>query len=163
MRKFAIFSGVVLLLFGYQLWDDGLYSLYREFPGATVCFYTGTDEKLPAGRAASVIANGSTLILSCSPDAAADLRRGLKSLKGESVSFEGGAADAERVLELYAVKSLRTENLTGGGLIITIMYGRSPYLCGGLKVNGDFVNIQIAVNETTGWVTIGTPLILGSY
>ena len=41
MRKFALLLGIVLLLFGIKLWDDGLYALYKEYPSAAVVYTEG--------------------------------------------------------------------------------------------------------------------------
>jgi len=162
MRKFMLFAGVILLLFGFKLWDDGLRELYGEFPDTSVCFYTG-EEAVPASFIGSAVKNGDTMILTCPPAEAPKLRNKLKNLKGESVSFAGDDADAQTVIDLYAVKTVRLETLSEGEGTLTVLYGRSPYICGGVDTDGGFVNIQIAVNETAGTVTVGTPLILGSY
>ena len=124
MPKLFLLIGVILLLFGFQLWDNGLYSVRLEYPEAVVCTYAD---------------------------------------KGESVSFAGDLSDAYTIAEMYAAKIWETEDLDDGAFTITVLYARSSYLTGGQTVNGRFVNLQIAFNERTGVVTVGTPLILGSY
>ena len=163
MPKLFLLIGAVLLLFGFQFWNSGLHLLYEEYPGAPVCFYTGVDQTVSYAAAPAPVRSGNTLIFRCAAAEARVLRGELKSIKGESICFEGGFSDAKRAVELYKAKVLGTEVLDGGDYHITVIYVSSPYLNRAEKVNGAFINMQIAVNEGTGFVTIGIPLILGSF
>ena len=80
-----------------------------------------------------------------------------KDVDGFSVSFGGTEADIERIVTQFDVKVTSTLNLDG----LYVVCGNSARLTGGVVLDGNAVNLQIAYKD--GIVTVGSPLILGSY
>lgn len=76
---------------------------------------------------------------------------------GVSVSFDGSLRDVERIVRRLGIVETETQHLNG----LTVICGRSARLAGGIWLDGRFVNVQIAYDK--GTVTVGSPLILGSY
>ena len=180
--KFGLLLGVFLILTGLTFWDSGLKDIYGRGGGARICFYLTADEKLPLTAFSGdifIIKNGGGVIVDAPPAAARELRRGFSGIKGESVSFDGGYGDALEILKLYRVKIIFEETVPDAqctidnaqctmhnaqfGDTIKIIYGFSRLFTRSVNLDGKKVNIQIAVNGSTGRVTVGTPLILGSY
>ena len=64
----------------------------------------------------------------------------------------------EEWLELLRADKIFCETIGDG---IVCVYGYSPLLKGGIRVDGRKINVQIALNQ--GTVHIGSPLLLGSY
>jgi hypothetical protein len=81
----------------------------------------------------------------------------LPAMHGQSVSFEGGAGDVAALIERLGVEVFDIQILDNH----TIYYGYTRKLRGGVAVDDTLVNIQIAIRG--GRVTVGTPLILGSF
>ena len=168
MKKFGLLLGVFLILTGLTFWDNGLTDIYERTPGARVCFYVTADESLNLGGFSQdvlIIRSGAGIIIEAPGAAAAELRQGFSKIRGESVSFCGNYADAQEIIRFYRVQTVKKEILPSGntGKSITIIYGFSKLLTKSVNLDGEKVNIQIAVNGATGRVTAGTPLILGSY
>lgn len=80
-----------------------------------------------------------------------------KGVDGFSVSFVGTKRDVERIVRLFDLNVTSTLNLDG----LQIVCGNSVKLSGGVILDGEAVNLQIAYKD--GTVTVGSPLILGSY
>ena len=80
-----------------------------------------------------------------------------KDVDGFSVAFSGTAQDVDRIARFFNLKVSSTLNLDG----LTIVCGNSAKLVGGVRLDGEIVNLQIAYKD--GTVTVGSPLILGSY
>ena len=76
---------------------------------------------------------------------------------GLSISFSGTEQDILRIVQLFNLKISSTLNLDG----LRIICGNSNKLTGGVILDGVAVNLQIAYKD--GTVTVGSPLILGSY
>ena len=100
---------------------------------------------------------GSGKIVQCS---VADFTNALarcKEVDGFSVSFVGSEQDVESIGQFFNLKVTSTLNLDG----LQIVCGHSAKLIGGVFLDGEKVNLQIAYKD--GIVTVGSPLILGSY
>ena len=100
---------------------------------------------------------GNGKIVTC---AAGELRTTLKQcsgVQGVSVSFDGNEQDVERIADLLHLDIVSNYELCG--LVVTC--GVSSRIRGGVTVDGNRVNVQIAYKD--GVVTVGSPLILGSY
>ena len=80
-----------------------------------------------------------------------------KDVDGFSVSFTGSEQDVTRIVELFRLKVTSTQNLDG----LRVVCGNSARIVGGVVLDGEKVNLQIAYKD--GVVTVGSPLILGSY
>ncbi len=76
---------------------------------------------------------------------------------GVSVSFNGDERDVQKLLKRLWVKEYSRLQLNG----VFVICGYSPRLTGGIHLDGKRVNVQIALRD--GTVTVGSPLIFGSY
>lgn len=81
----------------------------------------------------------------------------LNGTEGESVTFYGTKEAFEA--EILRLGVTVTERQSLGG--IEIVYGYTEKLRGGVNVDGKRVNIELAYRG--GTITVGTPVILGSY
>lgn len=168
MKKFGLLLGAFLILTGLTFWDNGLKDIYTAYGNARVCFYVTEYEELDlSGFSEDVllIKNGAGIIVDAPGGAAARIRQGFSDIKGESVSFAGGNGDALEIISLYRARILSEEiiPLDNEGNSIRVFYGFSKLLTASVTLDGQKVNIQVAVNGQSGRVTVGTPLILGSY
>ncbi|MCH5152568.1 MAG: hypothetical protein J1F68_01220 [Clostridiales bacterium] len=100
---------------------------------------------------------GSGKIVQCR---VADLNQTLaqcSNVDGFSFCFEGTSQDVDRIVRLFNLQVSSRLNLDG----LHIICGNSARLTGGVILDGAKVNLQIAYKD--GTVTVGSPLILGSY
>lgn len=81
----------------------------------------------------------------------------LKNVRGESASFPLDNIDAEDILNYYRAELIFTETIGA----ITCYYAKSPALGESVDINGESVNLHIAVNESI--ISVGTPLIFGGF
>lgn len=100
---------------------------------------------------------GSGKIVQCDVADFNGVRTRCSDIDGFSVSFAGTEQDIERIAELFKLKVTSTLNLDG----LHVVCGNSARLTGGVNLDGVTVNLQIAYKD--GLVTVGSPLILGSY
>ena len=100
---------------------------------------------------------GSGKIVKCSAADFSGMLSHCKDVDGFSVSFTGTLHDVERIAQLFNLNVTSTLNLDG----LQIVCGNSRKLTGGVKLDGEAVNLQIAYKD--GTVTVGSPLILGDY
>lgn len=80
-----------------------------------------------------------------------------KGVDGVSVSFDCNAQSLQQTLQLLQVKVVSVQRFDD----LTVVCGFSKVVQGGLVVDGNFVNVQVALRGSA--VTVGSPLILGSY
>lgn len=80
-----------------------------------------------------------------------------QDVDGVSFSFVGNNVDVENLLCQLLTKVHTTQTIGS----LTIICGYSPKIIGGIVVDGRKTNIQIAFDGTN--ITVGSPLILGSY
>ena len=80
-----------------------------------------------------------------------------RDVDGVSVSFDGSIEDVKRIAELLNLNVTHQYETCG----IEIVCGLSSKVNGGVILDGRTVNVQIAYKD--GTVTVGSPLILGSY
>lgn len=81
----------------------------------------------------------------------------LNGTEGESVTFCGSKNEFESEIRRLGVTVTERQSLGG----IEIVYGYTEKLRGGVNVDGKRVNIELAYRG--GTITVGTPVILGSY
>ena len=92
--------------------------------------------------------------------AASQLRQTLlqcRGVDGVSVTFAGTIEDAEKTALRFCLSSVSRQSWEG----LTVICGFSAKLRGGVVADGKKINLQIAYPN--GEVTVGSPLILGSY
>ena len=134
------------------------YFMPREFssyvadiaPYGTVSVYCRQTE-LPG------IVNGNGHIVECRVDELQTVLKKCQNVDGVSVTFDGNKEDVDRICKMLNVTVTDSYILCG----IEIMCGLSSKVSGSVVLDGRNVNVQIAYKD--GEVTVGSPLILGSY
>ena len=85
----------------------------------------------------------------------------LFSVKGESVRFDRKGEDEHKlvndILDRYGATLTHIEQLDG----VNSYYATSPNLYGGVLINGQKINLHVAISETE--CVIGTPIIFGGF
>ncbi|MBQ0017017.1 MAG: YwmB family TATA-box binding protein, partial [Clostridiales bacterium] len=104
-----------------------------------------------------IIKNGDSFIVKCSKDNANDIKKQLDNIKGESITFKGSKSKILSYLKILNAEIVLTENMDN----IYSVYAYSKNIPDYVYINHQKVNIQISCTDDT--VSIGTPLILGSF
>lgn len=78
-------------------------------------------------------------------------------VQGVSIKTRGSIENLNDYLKMYSANIVKAQNVDG----VQIYYAYSPRLREKINVFGESVNIEIAFNN--GMVTIGSPIIIGSY
>lgn len=81
----------------------------------------------------------------------------LVNIVGISATFEGDFDDMQNILKKCKVAVKQEETIEG----IHIIYGISESCGKPVQANGKYINFQIAIRDNV--ITVGTPLIMGSY
>lgn len=120
---------------------------------ATYSFYTmeKTDESL------SYTKNGDIFIVSCKAEQSGSVKQKLGKILGESICFKGDKIAGLNFISQFDYTCILTEDVNG----IFTLYAYSPKIENYVYINNKKVNIELAVNK--GVVTIGSPIIVGSY
>lgn len=87
----------------------------------------------------------------------ADVALKFGNIVGVSAKYEGDYDKFNEILKLYGIATVKSEIIDN----VHIVYGISEKCGRCLVVDGNTVNIQVAINGNT--ITVGTPLIMGSY
>ncbi len=103
------------------------------------------------------VESGCGKIVSCLPAQLHQTLQKVGNVQGASFSFEGSISTAEKIAQ--KLKTQNVTKITCGN--ITTLCGYSQLFSGGVNIDGKTVNVQIAY--CNGIVTVGSPLILGSY
>ena len=154
MKKiFLVIFLSILLCFNIQ--NSQLNFFATNFEGKYV-FYTSqilNDENV------SVEKSGMGYVLTCSTKYATKIKSKLNInlIKGESFSFLGVKSEVENLIKRFNIKVLNKEVLDE----ILVIDGYSSKFGKSVCTSCGNVNIQIAFNK--GTITVGTPLILGSF
>ena len=108
---------------------------------------------------AEIIQNGNGFLICCDEQNTKIVNKNLNKsyIQGESFCFDGNIADITKILKKLNAKIITTENFEN----LKIIYAYSYKLQKFIFVDGKKVNVQICLNENK--ITVGTPLILGSY
>lgn len=101
--------------------------------------------------------NGDAFVHYCDFKNASKVKQQLSGILGESVSFCGDKVDGLNFLSNFDYTTILVENIDG----IWTLYAYSPKIENFVFVNNQKVNIELAVNKNI--VTIGSPIIVGSY
>ena len=104
-----------------------------------------------------LIKNGEDLIITCNKNQSESIKQKLTDIKGESVSFNGTKQMAIDLINKLNLKTKFFESFDS----INVYYCYKDNLSLYKTINNQKVNIQIAFNS--GVITIGYPIILGSY
>jgi len=160
MRRFCVLLSVTLILVALGLDSNGLTRL-EKIGGADAVYYffVADTDIMPLQEA--VLHGGGAEVRRNIADAKR-VKRALKNIRGEAVRFGGGRADADAVAKLLKIKIYSVEEFDG----IDTYYAYTAELGNGrgsnaLNIDGARINVQVAFRG--GVITVGTPLILGSY
>ncbi|MCL2540135.1 MAG: YwmB family TATA-box binding protein [Firmicutes bacterium] len=137
--------------------QTSLVTYAASFPQAEFSFYVNhLPRDIPAS--AKVIKNGNGYIVSTSAQHAASLQRMLPPAEGQSITFSGNIGNMESILSRLNATVVSRQDI--GGEIVNC-YAYSSGFNKSVLVDGQKINLQVAVRN--GTVTLGTPLILGSF
>ncbi len=95
--------------------------------------------------------------VTCSADSFCSVVKNCADIDGISVSFSGGLNDIAELAERLKAESVSSQKLDD----LYVECFNSPCLQRGVTLDGKRVNLQIAYSN--GVITVGYPLILGSY
>lgn len=122
---------------------------------AEYCFYTKNLSQ--SIENAKITQNGTMSIISCNARDVEKIKPQLVDIEGESICFLGTKNDALNFLGQYNHKVVFSEIVDD----IVVIYAYSPQIDNYVFVNNEKVNLQLAFNN--GKITVGTPMILGSF
>ncbi|NLC16281.1 MAG: hypothetical protein GX756_00150 [Clostridiales bacterium] len=155
MKRFLIFLAFVLIFIALGIANQDLLYLKSRYPDMKVAFYTA---QKPASAGQDYFFDGIYNQIHCDAKDAAKIKSALKNIKGMSVSFQGDIKDIEYILNFYKVKIILETYQNQ----ILYIYGYSHLInAPSIKIDGNYINIQLALRKNT--VTVGAPIILGSY
>ena len=169
MKRFCALLSVALIFIALGLDSDGLMKIGDLGGDMTYYFFvSGADAEiaLPAapkeGNFFEVVSHGGGAEVRCGISDAKRVKRNLKNVRGEAVSFKGTREDAEKLKRFLRVKIKSYEEFED----IYTYYGYTADLGNGigtsaLNIDGMKINIQVAYRG--GRITVGTPVILGGY
>lgn len=106
-----------------------------------------------------IIDNGSNIIFRGDINFAKEMKKNAKDIMGESICFKSLKSKVTLISNFYKLEILQSEEFDD----IISLYGYSDKL-GSQKsiiIDGKEVNMQIVFND--GYITVGTPIILGEY
>lgn len=162
MKKFLIFlSFLALLPFSFSFKPEflELTQIHQViFSNIDYCVYSlGVVHSNQ--KSYTIIDNGSSVILKGDINYAKKMKENAKDIMGESITFRGLKSGVKSILNFYNLKQLKYEEFDN---IISI-YGYSDKLCSknNIIIDNNKVNMQIVFND--GFITVGTPIILGEY
>lgn len=148
-----MFLAISIFLVAINLGGGGLEYLSDYYPEGTYSFYCAGSQDISGS-----VAVGTGSIVTCRAKDYKSVRNALAGVAGESFSIEqSDPVDLANILAVLKVEQVRSETVDG----IYIIYGFSNLLVRGVNLSGAKINVQIAVSANR--ITVGTPLILGSY
>lgn len=106
------------------------------------------------GYDGTCVRNGNGCIVTTTCCNVDDVINNCVSVDGVSISFDGSYGCFERIAETFGCTVTQIDGVAVG----TGYCGR---IIGGVTIDGKAVNVQVAYNN--GTISIGSPLILGSY
>lgn len=148
-KLFALFLAVVIIIAMIHFMPKPLYKQI-DVDNAT-CQVFCQNTTLPCANV------GFGKIVECSGGEYATILANCQGIDGVSFCFDGSKVDVERLLCKLLTRIHTTQTI--GNLVV--FCGYSPKITGGIVVDGHKTNVQIAFDGNT--ITIGSPLILGSY
>ncbi|HHW90375.1 MAG TPA: hypothetical protein GX745_05695 [Clostridiales bacterium] len=155
MKRFLIFLAFILIFIALGIVNQDLLFLKSQYPDMKVVFYT--TEK-PMSNDHNLVFDGIYHQIHCDAKSAAKVKSALSNIRGMSVSFQGTIKDIDYILDFYKVKVIFETYQNQ----IFYIYGYSDLInAKAVKIDDNYVNIQLALRKNT--VTVGAPIILGSY
>ena len=153
MKRFFVTLSLTIVIFGALI-----YAMPRNFDsyvadisqdGIIYIYCRATElESIDMGNGKIVECNAadfSTVLSKC------------QGVDGVSVRFNGTLSDVTRVVDMFGLTVVSSYELDG----LYVTCGKSDKIAPCVIIDGNVVNLQIAYKD--GVVTVGSPLILGSY
>ena len=146
---------ILMFLFCFIKPDYNFYSLSVNYNG-THNFYSSVkiiDDNI------DITKNGNGYIISCNTKDAPKIKNKINNnfIYGESFSFNGSKNDINIIIKKLKIEILSKQDLDN----IIVIEGYSPLINKSIYINNENINIQIAFNNNK--ITVGYPLILGSF
>ena len=147
---------VIIIVIAQPAKQTYLSDLIKDFNYSNTVYYFYSSNSVKE-LSANSIRNGNSFIIEIKLDEVNSFRNSLNTIQGESVSFSGTYDEYIKLKEQLFSRFCFDEDL----LSIKTCYGYNKKLSTSVSIDGEIVNLQIAYNN--GIITIGTPVILGSY
>lgn len=138
----------VLTCFMPRSFDSYAIQLSKQATVSIYCRQTTSDDAIDMGTG---------YIVECDTQSYANTLDKCTGVDGVSVSFCGYVDDVAQIVEKFNLQTVSICEIDG----LYVVCGASDKIKGGVTLDGAKVNLQIAYKD--GVVTVGSPLILGSY
>ena len=148
-KLFALLLAVVLIVAMAHFVPTSLKNQLNEQNAICKVFCTETS--------AQHVDVGFGKIVECNFDELDATLQQCKNVQGVSFTFDANKNDIANLLQQLDVTVHTTQTLPD----VVVVCGYSPKIVGGIALDGNKTNLQIAFDGTS--ITIGTPLILGDY
>ena len=157
MNRRRILSLFICFIFLLVIMPErrGLTLLAEKLENGRYSAYVTSLSDVPTGYEYILVASGG--ILTCGLDRMSGIESCTYKLLGESLSFYGNDEEFYDIIQFYRIKIVKTESLDG----ITTIYGHSYAFTKYIIIDSQKINVQIALNNS--YITVGTPIIFGSY
>lgn len=152
MKKFAMLIIAVIVLCATYYKVDFVDFISED--ATEVCFYTN-DTFIKDNE--KVISNGKINMVFTTPQKAKKVKDSLNSFIGISYTLNGTYEDMKQLVTKLKGKVVFSQEIEG----ITTIYAYNSHLKKSVNLRGEKVNIQFAFSQ--GNITVGYPLIIGSY
>ncbi|MGN0771569.1 MAG: YwmB family TATA-box binding protein [Christensenellales bacterium] len=96
-------------------------------------------------------------ICSINPDQLGKTLQQAEGVMGFALKYDAGKVSENQLLSSLKAQVVKVETIGD----ITLYYAYSHRMNNGVSVDGKTVNVQIAVSDSS--ITVGSPLIMGSY
>lgn len=157
LGKFLVFCLLICLFFLAPQKNALLLSATNVLNCSNIQYNFYTSNAMALLTDAEVIQNGNSYIVKCGINDCNKIKRQLEDIAGESVSFFAELSDLYKSVDLLNASVVFCEETNG----IVVLYAFTQNIKNYVRVNGELVNLQLAYKSNR--ITIGTPLILGSY
>lgn len=154
MKRIFAFLLIMLIFIFVSFNNDKFLELCSYYNSASLSIFCENYTDTPNTNF-TAIKNGDSYIIQTKASQAGNVLKNLMNCSGFLLTFNGTKEDVNNLLK--QIKIVKTENYSD----IQIFY---CYICGlvySTIIDNKKVNLQIAINNNI--ITIGSPLILGSY
>ncbi len=147
---------VVIVVIAMPTKRTGLEDLITSFNLQNVknVFYTTSCEEIENAKLTKC---GTAVFVESDLKFCKQIKNKIKNINGQSISFSGNETLYNSMVNNLINVRVLTENVSN----VKCCYGYNNKLNNSINIDGKIVNIQIAINNNV--ITIGTPVILGSY
>lgn len=157
MKKLSLLSIVFVLLSFININTPSFYNIKNCYANANYSFYVADDIKF-SNNYTEIENAGLGNIVTCNAQICNIVKKDLSNIVGESITFEGTTRDVINLLDIYNASVVKTEHINED---ILCVYASTSKFKNSILIDNQKINLQIAYSN--GRVTMGTPIILGSY